>query len=102
MRMSSSDAIRYELAVRLRVAYGTLDVAAKAMGIPYKTLYRNLTVEGKDRTATVALDLVLQITEHLQAHFGTGGLDDVWEASKRHRGLESADVREDAPPAAPM
>lgn len=84
--------MRIELGVRLRVAYGSLDVAADALGIPYKTLYRNLTVRGKDRTSTIGLDLVVSITEHLQAHFGTGDLDDVWEASKRHRLLDPADL----------
>lgn len=83
--------MRIELGIRLRVAYGTLDVAADALGIPYKTLYRNLTVRGKDRNATIGLDLVMAITEHLQAHFGTGDISDVWEASKRHRFLDASE-----------
>lgn len=88
MAITSADAIRIELGHRLRLAYGTLEAAADAIGIPYKTLYRNLTIRGKDRTATVALDLVMQITDHLSAHFQSGDIADVYEASKRYRGLE--------------
>lgn len=60
-----ADAIRAELH-RLAIAkYGTLDEAAKALGIPYKTLYRSLTTKGKDRTQRVSLDFVLEMAEAL-------------------------------------
>ncbi len=34
--------------------------------MPYKTLRRHLTTTGKDRTARVSLDFVLEVSEHLE------------------------------------
>ncbi|MGB4136036.1 MAG: hypothetical protein WA971_05705 [Microbacterium sp.] len=65
MSNTLADAIRDELREELIRAHGTLDAAATVIGIPYKTLYRALTTRGKDRSQTVKLDLVLDITDHL-------------------------------------
>lgn len=62
-----ADAIRGELRSALLAKYGTLEAAAEALGIPYKTLRRHLTTAGKDRTARVPLDFVLDVAEHLGA-----------------------------------
>lgn len=61
-----ADAIRTQLRLALLGVYGTLEVAAEALGMSYKTLYRHLTTTGKDRTARVSLDFVLDVTNHLQ------------------------------------
>lgn len=61
-----ADAIRTQLRLALMGEYGTLEAAAAALGMPYKTLYRHLTDTGKDRTARVSLDFVLDVAEHLR------------------------------------
>lgn len=61
-----ADAIRAELRAALLRQYGTLEAAADALGIAYKTLYRHLTPAGKDRTARVSLDFVLDVAAHLE------------------------------------
>lgn len=61
-----ADAIRTELRAALLATYGTLEAAAKALGVPYKTLYRHLTPTGKDRTARVTLDFVIEVADHLE------------------------------------
>lgn len=61
-----ADAIRTQLRLALLGHYGTLEIAADALGIPYKTLYRALTEGGKDRTARVSLDFVIDVSNHLQ------------------------------------
>lgn len=66
-----ADAIREELRDALIRAHGTLDAAAAALGIPYKTLYRALTTRGKDRSQSVKLDLVVDIAEHVAMPFST-------------------------------
>lgn len=60
-----ADAIRVELRSALLARYGTLEAAAEALGMAYKTLRRHLTTVGKDRTARVPLDFVLEVSEHL-------------------------------------
>lgn len=60
-----ADAIRTELRAALLAVYGTLEAAAKALDMPYKTLYRHLTPSGKDRTARVTLDFVIEVSNHL-------------------------------------
>ncbi|MEA1264207.1 hypothetical protein MicroSTF_14280 [Microbacterium sp. STF-2] len=65
-----ADAIRTQLRLALLGHYGTLEIAAEALGMPYKTLYRHLTTTGKDRTARVSLDFVLDVANHLQAVAG--------------------------------
>ena len=67
-----ADAIRAELRSALLAKYGTLEVAAEELGMPYKTLRRHLTTVGKDRTARVPLDFVLDVTNHLER---TAGID---------------------------
>lgn len=67
-----ADAIRRQLRLALLGEYGTLEAAADALGMPYKTLYRHLTEEGKDRTARVSLDFVLLVADKLDA---TAGID---------------------------
>lgn len=67
-----ADAIRRQLRLALLGKYGTLEAAAEAIGMPYKTLYRHLTDAGKDRTARVSLDFVLDVTDHLAR---TAGID---------------------------
>lgn len=64
-----ADAIRDELREALIRQYGTLEAAAEATGVPYKTLYRALTRAGKDRSQSVKLDLVMEIAEHLSVSF---------------------------------
>lgn len=65
-----ADAIRTQLRLALLGKYGTLELAAEALGMPYKTLYRHLTEGGKDRTARVSLDFVLDVSNHLEAVAG--------------------------------
>lgn len=65
-----ADAIREELRAALLAVYGTLEAAASALDMPYKTLYRHLTPTGKDRTARVSLDFVLDVTDNLAAARG--------------------------------
>ncbi|GAA2577905.1 hypothetical protein [Microbacterium binotii] len=62
-----SDAVRAELKSRLDDKYGDLKAAAAALGVPHKTLYRNLTTKGKDRTATVSLEFIMDAVEHLHS-----------------------------------
>jgi len=64
-----ADAIRDELREALIRQYGTLEAAAEATGVAYKTLYRALTRTGKDRSQSVKLDLVMEIAEHLTVNF---------------------------------
>lgn len=65
-----ADAIRRQLRLALLGQYGTLEAAAEAMGMSYKTLYRHLTEDGKDRTARVSLDFVLMVADHLESVAG--------------------------------
>lgn len=65
-----ADAIRTQLRLAILGVYGTLDVAAAALGMPYKTLYRHLTEDGKDRTARVTLDFVLEVSDQLERAAG--------------------------------
>lgn len=65
-----ADAIRTQLRLALLGAYGTLEIAADALGMPYKTLYRALTESGKDRTARVSLDFVIEVTSNLERAAG--------------------------------
>lgn len=84
MRMGNdlADALRAELHDRLIRAYGDLKVAASEIGIPYKTLYRAFTTKGKDRTATVSLDFILEVIAHLDARFGDASFNDVHAAAQ--------------------
>ena len=65
-----ADAIRVELRSALLAKYGTLEAAAEELGIPYKTLRRHLTTTGKDRTARVTLDFVLDVSAQLERAAG--------------------------------
>lgn len=69
MRMGNemADAVRDELYDALMREYGSLEAAAEVLSIPYKTLYRALTTKGKDRSQSVKLDFVMQITDQLEA-----------------------------------
>lgn len=61
-----ADSIRVALRHLILDTYGDITAASKALGIPYKTLYRTLNPQGKDRTESVALDLVLDIVDGIQ------------------------------------
>ena len=61
-----ADAIRVELRTALLAVYPTLEDAAAALGIPYKTFRRHLSPASKDRTARVSLDFVLDVVAHLE------------------------------------
>lgn len=65
-----ANAIRTQLRLALLGKYGTLESAAEALGMPYKTLYRHLTEDGQDRTKRVSLDFVLDVTDHLYVAAG--------------------------------
>ena len=65
-----ADAIRAELRSALLAKYGTLEAAAEELGMPYKTLRRHLTTTGKDRTARVSLDFVLEVSAQLERAAG--------------------------------
>lgn len=81
MGNDQADAVRAELHDRLIRAYGDLKTAASEMGIPYKTLYRSLTTRGKDRTASVSFDLILEIIAHLQERFDGEDIGAVYRAA---------------------
>lgn len=68
-----ANATRRELRSRVLDAYGDLKRAAAATGIPYKTMYRNLTLEGTDRPATISLQFVLSLITHMEENFGGDG-----------------------------
>jgi len=85
MGKDQADAIRAELRDRLIAAYGDLKTASDAIGIPYKTLYRNLTTSGKDRTSTVTLDFIVQIINHLRDNFGGDDIGGVNEAALKRK-----------------
>lgn len=92
-----ADALREEIARELKLAYGDLQTAASALDIPYKTLYRALTTKGQDRSQTMKLDLVIQITEHL-ASLGRPGLPEMYEiaAESLHDNPDATDDGYDA------
>lgn len=69
MGTEKADAVRLELRSRLLDAYGSIENAAAGLDMPYKTLYRALTMKGKDRTATINIDLVITIVDHLESKF---------------------------------
>jgi hypothetical protein len=58
-----ADAIRDALGAAVREKYGDWHAAAAALRIPYKTLYRAFTRDGKDRTAKVSLDLIMDVCD---------------------------------------
>lgn len=70
MGNEKADAVRAALYDLLRSKYGDLKTAAVELGVPYKTLYRNLTPKGKDRNESVTLDFVIDTVEHVRAHSG--------------------------------
>lgn len=94
MGNDQADAVRAELHDRLIQAYGDLKTAAAETGIPYKTLYRALTTKGKDRTATVTLDLVVDVVAHLQDHFGGEDLAAVYQAALKRRSRDRGEQPE--------
>lgn len=81
-----ADAVRLELRSRMLDAHGTLQAAALATGIPYKTLYRHLTRKGQDRTASTSLQFVIQLVQHLEAEFGGDDFATFWEYATRNVG----------------
>lgn len=95
MGNDQADAVRAELHDRLIRAYGDLKTAAVETGIPYKTLYRALTTKGKDRTATVSLDLVVDVVAHLQNHFNGDDLSQVYEAAMKRRSRDRGEDPQD-------
>lgn len=78
-----ADAIRDELREALLRKYGTLEAAAEASRVPYKTLYRALTARGKDRSQSVKLELVMDIAGHL-ASVGEESFADLFDNAQRN------------------
>lgn len=78
-----ADAIRDELREALIRKYGNLEIAAEALGVPYKTLYRALTARGKDRSQSVKLDLVMDIAGHL-ADVGGDHFGELYDRARRN------------------
>lgn len=76
-----ADAIRAQLRYALLDTYGTLESAAVAVGMPYKTLYRHVTQAGKDRTSRVTLDFVLEVTDHLSRDGGIS-LEEIYRRAR--------------------
>lgn len=66
--------MRTELFNRVREEFGDLKAAAEPLGVPYKTLYRNLTPKGKDRNESVSLDFVFDAVEHIRRRRVARGL----------------------------
>lgn len=92
-----ADAIRDELREELIRAYGTLEAAAEAVGIPYKTLYRALTTRGKDRSQSVKLDLVMDVADHLATLRKTDFTTIYARAQERRNAASVPTSVEDAP-----
>jgi hypothetical protein len=86
--------MRAELHDRLIAAYGDLKTAASEMGIPYKTLYRTFTTKGKDRTATVTLDFIVEIVDHLRTNFAGDDLGGVHEAALKRKSRDRGETPE--------
>ena len=85
-----ADAIRDELREELIRAYGSLEAAAVAVGIPYKTLYRALTTRGKDRSQSVKLDLVIDIADRL-ASDGFATFSTIYDSARNRFDLVAND-----------
>lgn len=68
------NAVREELYHRVREEFGDLKAAAEPLGVPYKTLYRNLTPKGKDRNETVTFDFIVDAVEHIRRRRVARGL----------------------------
>jgi DNA-binding phage protein len=64
-----ADAIRAALADEVIKRCGSLVAGAERSGIPYKTFYRALTEDGRDRTKSVSLDFVLEVCSGLGISF---------------------------------
>ena len=94
MGNDQADAIRAELHDRLIAAYGDLKTAATEMKVPYKTLYRSFTEKGKDRTATVTLDFIVQIVDHLQKNFSGDDLGTVHQAALKRKTRDRGETPE--------
>ena len=90
-----ADAIRDELREELIRAYGSLEAAADAVSVPYKTLYRSLTTRGKDRSQSVKLELVIEIAEKL-AQEGFSSFAAIYQnASERRDQSDGVGTKED-------
>lgn len=94
MGNDQADAMRAELHERLIAAYGDLKTAAAEMGVPYKTLYRTFTEKGKDRTATVTLDFIVEIVDHLQQNFEGDDFGGVYEAALKRKSRDRGEQPE--------
>lgn len=86
-----ADAIRDQLRGELLAVYGTLEAAARELGVPYKTLYRHLTPAGKDRTARVTLDFVIDTANHL-SRVANVDLAEIYRRAQLRVDVDNSDV----------
>ncbi|MEQ6898973.1 hypothetical protein [Microbacterium sp. KR10-403] len=65
--------------------YGGIEAAAVRIGVPHKTLHRAFTLNAKDRTKTVSLDLVMRVIAALNHDNPAITVESVFEDSGKQR-----------------
>lgn len=67
---TTSDALRRALYHLVIECYGDLETAARELGYPSKTFWRNITLPGpKERTKTISLEFVMDLYAQLRDRF---------------------------------